>query len=66
MILLALQAKAKQAGLWNLFLPDISGLSNVDYAHIAEQLGRSHIYPQIFNCNAPGSYKLSQNCKEAK
>ena len=53
--MLLLQAKARQEGLWNLFLPGLSGLSNVDYAHIAEQLGRGpHIYSEIFNCSAPG------------
>ena len=46
--------KAKAEGLWNLFLPDVSGLSNVDYAYIAEQLGRGGFYSEVFNCNAPG------------
>jgi len=45
--------KAKSEGLWNLFLPDVSGLSNVDYAHIAEYLGRCPPYSWVFNCNAP-------------
>src|SRR3954469_21214484 len=36
-----LKAEAKSRGLWNLFLPDVSGLSNVDYAHLAEIMGRS-------------------------
>jgi acyl-CoA dehydrogenase len=40
--------------LWNLFMPDISGLSNVDYAHLAEITGRSvHIAPEAINCAAP-------------
>nr|CAB3219670.1 acyl-CoA dehydrogenase family member 11 [Phallusia mammillata] len=47
------KAMAKKKGLWNLFLPGISGLSNVDYAHIAEQLGRSSIFSEVFNCSAP-------------
>src|SRR5205085_6034182 len=39
---------------WNLFLPDISGLSNVDYAHLAEITGRSgHLAPEAINCAAP-------------
>uniref|UniRef100_H2ZGM9 Aminoglycoside phosphotransferase domain-containing protein n=1 Tax=Ciona savignyi TaxID=51511 RepID=H2ZGM9_CIOSA len=48
-----IKAKAKQEGLWNLFLPDVSGLSNVDYAHIAEQLGRSVMNSEALNCSAP-------------
>jgi acyl-CoA dehydrogenase len=47
--------KAAQArDLWNLFLPDVSGLSNVDYALLAEITGRSpHIAPEAINCAAP-------------
>ncbi|WP_068276573.1 acyl-CoA dehydrogenase family protein [Aldersonia kunmingensis] len=46
-----LKAKARAAGLWNLFLPET--LSNTDYAPLAELMGRSGIAPEIFNCNAP-------------
>ena len=49
----ALKANAKAAGLWNLFLPEISGLTNADYAPMAEMMGHSFIAPEIFNCNAP-------------
>ena len=47
---------AQADGLWNLFLPDSElgqGLSNLDYAPLAEIMGRSFIAPEIFNCNAP-------------
>ena len=66
-ILEELKAKARQQQLWNLFLPAEhageyaarfgvaggEGLTNVDYAPIAELTGRSFIAPEIFNCNAP-------------
>lgn len=51
-----LKAKARQAGLWNLFLPDAeygAGLSNCDYAPLAELTGHSFLAPEVFNCNAP-------------
>ncbi|MGY6630263.1 MAG: acyl-CoA dehydrogenase family protein [Wenzhouxiangella sp.] len=51
-----LKNQAQAEGLWNLFLPDAElgqGLSNLDYAPLAEIMGRSFIAPEIFNCNAP-------------
>ena len=62
-----LKAKAREQGLWNLFLPKAhageyaarfgtdggEGLSNVDYAPLAELMGRSAIAPLVLNCNAP-------------
>ncbi|WP_218690408.1 acyl-CoA dehydrogenase family protein [Psychrobacter sp. BF1] len=53
-----LRLQAREAGLWNLFLPDDilgAGLSVTDYAPIAELTGRSLLAPHIFNCNAPDS-----------
>ncbi|WP_067841290.1 acyl-CoA dehydrogenase family protein [Nocardia lijiangensis] len=68
-LLAELRAKARGAGLWNLFLPAAhagayaerfgtdggAGLSNTDYAPIAELTGRSFLAPHVFNCNAPDS-----------
>ena len=62
-----LQAAARTAGLWNLFLPKEhagryaadfgtdggEGLSNIDYAPVAEAMGSSFLAPLVFNCNAP-------------
>ncbi len=49
-----LKVKARTLGLWNLFLPAVSGLSNVDYAQIAEVSGWSPLLaPEVINCGAP-------------
>ena len=53
-----LKRKAREQGLWNLFLPDPvlgAGLSVQEYAPIAEATGRSLLAPTVFNCNAPDS-----------
>jgi len=48
-----LKTKAKAAGLWNLFLPSESGLTNLDYASLAEIMGRVTWASEVFNCSAP-------------
>ncbi|HZW91669.1 MAG TPA: acyl-CoA dehydrogenase family protein [Candidatus Eremiobacteraceae bacterium] len=51
-----LKPKARAASLWNLFLPDDAhgqGLTNLEYAPLAEIMGRSFIAPEVFNCSAP-------------
>lgn len=51
-----LKKQAQEQGLWNLFLPDAElgkGLSTLEYAPLAEQMGRMLFAPEIFNCNAP-------------
>ena len=55
-ILDGLKAEAKEAGLWNFFLPDSlggAGVSNLEYAHLAEVMARNPIASEIFNCAAP-------------
>ena len=51
-----LQARAREAGLWNLFLPESrhgAGLTNLEYAPLCEEMGRVHFSPVVFNCAAP-------------
>ena len=53
-----MKAAAKREGLWNLFLPtdygELSvGLTNLEYAPLAELMGRSKIASEVFNCSAP-------------
>ena len=51
-----LKERARQAGQWNLFLPESAegaGLSNLEYSPLCEIMGRSYIGPEVFNCSAP-------------
>jgi acyl-CoA dehydrogenase len=48
-----LKAKAKAENLWNLFLPEVSGLTNLEYAPLAEMMGRVVWSSEVFNCSAP-------------
>ena len=50
--------KAQDAGLWNLFLPSMSGLTQLEYAPMAEEMGRSPLASEAFNCSAPDTGML--------
>ncbi len=54
-ILQSLKSKARSKGLWNFFLTDKNGtgLNTVEYAYLAEEMGRSYIGAEVFNCSAP-------------
>ncbi|MEO0388337.1 MAG: acyl-CoA dehydrogenase family protein [Pseudomonadota bacterium] len=52
-ILERLKAEARKAGLWNLWRTTAHGISTVDYAYLAEEMGKSPLAPEVFNCNAP-------------
>lgn len=56
LVLEELKEKARSAGLWNLFLPESehgAGLTNLEYAPLAEIMGRTYIASEVFNCSAP-------------
>ncbi len=55
-IMESLKAKARELGLWNFFLPESqggAGISNLEYAYLAEIMGRSRLASEAFNCSAP-------------
>jgi acyl-CoA dehydrogenase len=54
-ILDGLKNQAQQKGLWNFFLPDWNGegVTNLDYAYLAIEMGKSRLAPEVFNCAAP-------------
>ena len=55
-ILEELKAKARERGLWNFWLTDSSrgyGLTTVEYAYLAEEMGKAHLGAEVFNCSAP-------------
>jgi acyl-CoA dehydrogenase len=55
------KAKAREQGLWNFFLPDAEtgeGLSNLDYAYIANELGKNSLASAVLNCAAPDRASL--------
>jgi acyl-CoA dehydrogenase family protein 11 len=48
-----LKKNAQEWGLWNLFLPGLSGFSQLEYAPMAEEMGRCPFASEVFNCSAP-------------
>lgn len=61
-VMAALKSEARRRGLWNLFLPHrtqwTQGLSNLDYAPLAEIMGRSRLAPEACNCSAPDTANM--------
>jgi len=70
-ILDGLKAKARERGLWNFWLTGSDrgfGLSTVEYAYLAEEMGKVHIAAEVFNCNAPDTGNmevLERYCSDA-
>ncbi len=66
-ILDTIKTKAKSQGLWNFWLTDSDegyGLSTVEYAYLAEEMGWAYLAPEAFNCNAPdtGNMEVIERC----
>ncbi|MEB8386943.1 acyl-CoA dehydrogenase family protein [Rhodobacteraceae bacterium KMM 6894] len=67
-VMAALKERARTEGLWNLWCPYPefgAGLNNLDYAPLAEIMGRSLIGPEVFNCNAPDTGNMEVFIKYA-
>jgi acyl-CoA dehydrogenase len=70
-ILEGLKAKARERGLWNFWLTDSErghGLTTVEYAYLAEEMGKAHLGAEVFNCNAPDTGNmevLERYCTDA-
>ena len=63
------KAKARELGLWNFFLPDAEtgqGLSNLDYAYIANELGKNRLASECLNCSAPDPVPRSPRVVSAR
>ncbi len=70
-ILEGLKAKARERGLWNFWLTDSDrgyGLSTVEYAYLAEEMGKAHLGAEVFNCAAPdtGNMEVLERYGEQK
>ncbi|MEM6462888.1 MAG: acyl-CoA dehydrogenase family protein [Pseudomonadota bacterium] len=71
-ILEGLKAKARERGLWNFWLTASDrgyGLSTVEYAYLAEEMGKAHIGAEVFNCSAPDTGNmevLERFCSETQ
>ena len=66
-ILNGLKAKAKAAGLWNFWLTDSEngiGLTTVEYAYFAEEMGKTPLGAEVFNCSAPDTGNMEVRARD--